>query len=125
MKRISDLRSGTVDSGFVRELNERLRALEEAVSALEGQGGKTPTRKHPLVMDSQEIRGVSRILFSTPVVMSLLNHIEFTPDESDTISADDLAEVVIPEIYKALNTLVVALRQVQQTLNQRGLVVVR
>lgn len=111
-----------MDPGFVRELNERLRAVEESILALEGLAGRTPVRQQPLQLNGHDILGVGRVVFQTPTRLSRINQIEFTPDEGDTASVDDIAEVVIPEIYKALNTLLSSIQEIQQTLSRSGMV---
>ncbi len=121
MRSVSDLRSSAVDSAFVRELNERLRTIEEAITVLEGQGGSGPGRKQALDMNNQAIQGISYLRFSTPGPLNILKGTEFAPDEGNTASVDDLAEVVIPEIYKALQLFQAAIRETQLLLSRRGI----
>lgn len=121
MRRVSDLRGEGMNAGFIRELNERLKTLEEAINRMDG----TSPRKVPLQMNGQSLVEVGHIVVRAPAILTRANTTELVPSEDDTADVDGLAEVVIPEIYKTLNALLHHVSALQAALASLGLVQVR
>jgi hypothetical protein len=126
MKPIDDVRPDQIEV-VVRELNDRFRAIQAAINALEGVGEQTPKRKGPLWMDGQDILEVRSLRVSSPTTIARIpigqaigSSVEGYTDVVESV--DDIAEVVIPRIYKSLGAVEKQLNQVTDALARLGLV---